>query len=239
MRNTLASNSHPMGNFDKIQCRVGQIQMSIATPGGDIERAPIAVHVELQNTIGTVAQDNIDDRDMVMRGGPETLHRVHRRAISDQGHNGSVWIGKLHSQCSWQTLTNATAVIAKDAPWLLQRDRAQEITRGRDRLIKEHRMSWEAHTQGGHQACRSDGRTVPVLLDAAFLSLVFLLLLHGHSGSALRGLLLSRLRHTGDNDLSQLLQGELGISQEAEGGREIFAKAPRRIIHLDQGTPFW
>src|SRR5262249_58047423 len=112
-------------------------------------------------------------------------------------------------------------MIAKDAPRLLQWDRAQEITRGRDRLIKEYRIGWEAHTQGGHQACRSDGRTVPVLLDAAFLPLTFVLLLLGHSGSALRGLPLCCRRHTGDNDLRKLLQGELGISQEAEGWREV------------------
>src|SRR5215510_3039403 len=166
MRNTLASNAHPMGNFDKIQCRVGQIQVGVGTSSGDIERMPIAVHVELQDPIGAVAQDNVDDWNMVMRGCPETLHRVHRRAISYQCYNGSVRIGELHSQGSWQTLTNAAAVIAKDAPWLFQRDRAQEITSSRDRLIKEHRVGREAHTQGGHQAGWSDGRTVPVLLDA-------------------------------------------------------------------------
>ena len=68
---------------------------------------------------------------------------------------------------------------------------------------------------------------------------MFVLLLHCHSGSALRGLLLHRRRHTGDNDFRDHLQGELGISQEAKGWREIFANAPRRVIHLDQGTPFW
>src|SRR5262245_6423701 len=144
--NTLAGDAHPMGNFDKVQRRVGQIQVGVGTPGRDIERAPIAVRVELQDTIGTIAQDNVDDRDMVMCGCPKALHRVHRRAISDQGHDGSVWIGELHSQGSWQTLTNATAVIAKDAPWLLQWDGAQEITRGRDRLVKEYRVGRQAHT---------------------------------------------------------------------------------------------
>ena len=49
--------------------------------------------------------------------------------------------------------------------------------------------------------------------------------LHRHSGTALRGLLLRRLRRAGDNDLREVLQGEFGISQEAEGGREIFADA--------------
>ena len=80
------------------------------------------------------------------------------------------------------------------------------------------------HTQGGHQACRSDGRTVPVLLDAAFLALTFVLLLHGHSGTALRGLLLRRLRHTGNDDLRSFLQGQPGVSQEAEGWREILPR---------------
>src|SRR5262245_47779405 len=111
-----------MGNCDKIQRRMGQIQMGIGTPGRKIECTPVAVHVELQNTIGAVAQDDIDDWDMVMRGSPETLHRIHRRPIADEGYNGSVRRGELHAQGSWQPLTNATTVIAKEAAGVLQRD---------------------------------------------------------------------------------------------------------------------
>src|SRR5262245_45578169 len=94
--------------------------MRIRTPSGDLQRAPIAVHVDLENTIGAVAQDQVNDRDMVMRRRPEALHRIHRGTVSYQRYHWLVRMGELDPQGAWQPLADTATVIAKQAARALQ-----------------------------------------------------------------------------------------------------------------------
>src|SRR5262249_28474600 len=118
--NTLTSHTHAMGNLNEIQHWLREVQMRIRSPSGELQRAPIAVHVDLENAIGVVAQDQVDDRDMMMRRGPEALHRIHRGTVSPQRYHWLVRMGELDPQGAWQPLADTATMIAKHAARALQ-----------------------------------------------------------------------------------------------------------------------
>src|ERR1700730_2599006 len=103
----LRRHAHRLGEADIVEAWVDQIHGDVLVVLGReaLERKrPL-----LEDAVGRVVEDDVDDGDRVMRGGPERLDRVHGAAVTDQCDDGAAGLGELDAQRRRQPPADAAA----------------------------------------------------------------------------------------------------------------------------------
>ena len=91
---------------------------------------PVAVHVELQDTIRAIVEDEKHDGDFVVRRGPQRLVRVKRRAITGNTKHRTLERGELDADGARETLTDAATGGRKVVTGIGVRQRAVHFDAG-------------------------------------------------------------------------------------------------------------
>src|SRR5215831_4242433 len=113
LRRARGGDAERAGKPDEIDGGIGEVHPDIAI--GLRGKALHGVGALLQDAVGAIVENDEDDGDAVMGGGPQRLAGVHGAAVADERHDWTIRQGELDADGGRQAPADAAAAQPKEA----------------------------------------------------------------------------------------------------------------------------
>src|SRR5690349_12509815 len=94
----------------------------------------------LDNAVTAIVADHDIERQLVMRGGPERLDRIHRAAVAGEAHDRTIRISEADADGGRQAPTDAAGSKRMIAVAVAMRAQREELAARREALVDQDRV---------------------------------------------------------------------------------------------------
>ena len=158
--------AHAGREVHEVECGAGDIHVLIGMLGAGFEILTPDIHIVLEDAVLAVCKHHEHDREFVVRGSPQRLDRIHRRAVARDGDHGTIRHCDLDADRAGKALADAAATAAEIIAEAAIVEGARKIEAGRDAFIDDDDIVGQPAAKFRGDARHRVRLAVPALLDA-------------------------------------------------------------------------